>query len=255
MNSRWKDRLARDQMSLLASPACGPPLGPTATLELTPEPAQWGRRGPQSRHTVEEGRPPRDASRRVRDPSRQTSRPFPALGPETLRSLPTSRTQPRRQPDGRPHATRRRIDLGFPTCPSSSFVRYLLVFKPARGAFPPPISWLLYVSASKRGSAPAPAHSSHTEGPFRLHFPSIPSKMFSPAVCVTTAHASQRRRQQLSLARDAVAPALCHSPRVASVTARSRLGLEDVLLGPRSVSSVKETCTRPECLGMTPTKL
>lgn len=104
MNSRWKDRLARDQMSLLASPACGPPLGPTATLELTPEPAQWGRRGPQSRHTVEEGRPPGDASRRVRDPSRQPSRPFPALGPETLRSLPTSRTQPRRQPDGRPHA-------------------------------------------------------------------------------------------------------------------------------------------------------
>lgn len=99
MNSRWKDRLARDQMSLLASPACGPPLGPTATLELTPEPAQWGRRGPQSRHTVEEGRPPGDASRRVRDPSRQTSRPFPSLGPETLRSLPTSRTQPRRQPD------------------------------------------------------------------------------------------------------------------------------------------------------------
>lgn len=199
--------------------------------------------------------PPGDASRRVRDPSRQTSRPFPSLGPETLRSLPTSRTQPRRQPDGRPHATRRRIDLGFPTCPSSSFVRYLLVFKPARGAFPPLSSWLLYVSASKRGSAPAPAHSSHTEGPFRLHFPSIPSKMFSPAVCVTTAHASQRRRQQLSLARDAVAPALCHSPRVASVAVRSRLGLEDVLLGPRSVSSVKETCTRPECLGVTPTKL
>lgn len=167
--------------------------------------------------------------------------------------------RPARSPDASLTAvlthTRRRIDLGFPTCPSSSFVRYLLVFKPARGAFPPPSSWLLYVSASKRGSAPAPAHSSHTEGPFRLHFPSIPSKMFSPAVCVTTAHACHRRRQQLSLARDAVAPALCHSPRVASVAVRSRLGLEDVLLGPRSVSSVKETCTRPECLGVTPTKL
>lgn len=107
-----------------------PPLGPTATLELTPEPAQWGRRGPQSRHTVEEGRPPGDASRRVRDPSRQTSRPFPALGPETLRSLPTSRTQPRRQPDGRPHAhtavNRPRLSVRVPrarsfvTCSSSN---------------------------------------------------------------------------------------------------------------------------------------
>lgn len=89
--------------------------------------------------------------------------------------------RPARSPDASLTAVlthaRRRIDLGFPTCPSSSFVRYLLVFKPARGAFPPPSSWSLYVSASKRGSAPAPAHSSHTEGPFRLHFPSISSSL------------------------------------------------------------------------------